>query len=315
MEVKGLGTHKRAAFGENPRNTGLLNLADALREFAVQRLIQRLLEIKGKSSEMSCVKFYAILDTGLAYGPEQINPSTGWTGEMCVLAIRQRQSRAFVHYEGYNFSGNLLMSGEPYPSRTMLSKNFYDFRQLLTEFGISCEITPLALFAESEEERLNPKALDDLQGMWNIQADAALSHLMDFSDYYVLPYSNLEHWRMGLGVVRDSLTLERSSVHEMLFKSKRLLETVYGTSDPEKAKEIQKKQLADFSKNKKFLEACSNVTKDEEPQVIPGKPKFCMCWFMELDDSEMSQWALAGGNGIRGKALLNLIEEWLPKKG
>ena len=34
----------------------------------------------------------------------------------------------------------------------------------------------------------------DVSGQWNLQADAALTHFMDFSDYYVLPESCLPSW-------------------------------------------------------------------------------------------------------------------------
>ena len=63
LDVKGLGTHKDAAYGENKKNTGLLNLADALRELAMQRLIERIAQLEGE--DWSTVKFYALIDTGL----------------------------------------------------------------------------------------------------------------------------------------------------------------------------------------------------------------------------------------------------------
>ena len=46
---------------------GLLNLADALKELAVQRLLQRLAELRGES--WTTVRYYALLDTGLHYVP------------------------------------------------------------------------------------------------------------------------------------------------------------------------------------------------------------------------------------------------------
>ena len=38
------------------------------------------------------------------------------------------------------------------------------------------------------------ECLSDVSGQWNLQADAPLTHFMDFSDYYVLPESCLPSW-------------------------------------------------------------------------------------------------------------------------
>jgi hypothetical protein len=106
LDIKGVGTHRDAAVSENPRNSGLLSLADALREFALQRLIQRLSLCQPDEQQPSAwntVKFYAILDTGLKYADGFVNPATGLKNERCVLAVRQAQSRAFVNYNGYAF--------------------------------------------------------------------------------------------------------------------------------------------------------------------------------------------------------------------
>jgi len=102
LDVKGIGTHVMADISSE-KVTGLLGLADALRELAFQRLVQRLLDLEGFSDVMGTVPYYAIIDTGLVYSG--INPATGWTGESCVLLVRRRQSRLFDSYQGMNFSG------------------------------------------------------------------------------------------------------------------------------------------------------------------------------------------------------------------
>jgi hypothetical protein len=86
LDVKGIGVHIKSAFTKSTKNTGLLNYADALREFGLQRLVQRLADLEEQTWQTT--KFYAILDTGMTYSG--INPATGWKDEKCVLCVRQR---------------------------------------------------------------------------------------------------------------------------------------------------------------------------------------------------------------------------------
>eukprot|EP00746_Dinoflagellata_sp_MGD_P040697 gnl/MRDRNA2_/MRDRNA2_19831_c0_seq1.p1 gnl/MRDRNA2_/MRDRNA2_19831_c0~~gnl/MRDRNA2_/MRDRNA2_19831_c0_seq1.p1 ORF type:complete len:456 (-),score=67.82 gnl/MRDRNA2_/MRDRNA2_19831_c0_seq1:511-1827(-) len=127
IEAKGIGTHIDGSI-ENPKTTGLLNLADALREVAFQRLLQRLAEIEGE--EWSTVKYYGIIDTGIQY--HLTNPSTGWENERCVLLIRQPQSRLLDDYDGFNFSGVA-------PASVLASGHGAAMKRLMQKYGISAE--------------------------------------------------------------------------------------------------------------------------------------------------------------------------------
>eukprot|EP00439_Symbiodinium_sp_Y106_P010715 s9657_g1.t1 len=148
-----------------------------IRELAFQRLVQRLLDLEGFSDVMGTVPYYAIIDTGLVYSG--INPATGWTGESCVLLVRRRQSRLFDSYQGMNFSGVC-------PDDVHSQGLGRELRRVLHGWGVSAEFEPRAVFHgtdSSEDEAL----LRDQSGTWNLQADAACTHFMDFSDFYVLP--------------------------------------------------------------------------------------------------------------------------------
>lgn len=46
LDVKGIGVHIKSDFTKSTKNTGLLNYADALREFGLQRLVQRLADLE-----------------------------------------------------------------------------------------------------------------------------------------------------------------------------------------------------------------------------------------------------------------------------
>ena len=205
IEAKGIGTHEEANFGASTKNTGMLSLADALRELCYQKLVQRIIELEELDDEFCCVQFYGLLDTGLKYVGE--NPATGWKGERCVLAVRQRQSRAFCSYGGYNFSGVLLMTGEEQPPPSITTGAGYKLRKALIKYGISAEITPQAPFSQSLAE-----ALENRTGNWNLQADANLSHFMDFSDFYGLPDSPLSDWRISETCFRDCWTLSSTQI-------------------------------------------------------------------------------------------------------
>jgi len=54
--------------------------------------------------------------------------------------------------------------------------------------------------------------------------------------------------------------------------------------------------------------------REKTGKIVCGPPKFCMCWFMELDDSKMAKWALSGGEGEKGKVILDRIDEWIGKE-
>ena len=106
-----VGTHKCSNHGANPRNTGLLNLADGLREFAIQRLVQRLADLEGQ--QWGTVRFYGLLDTGLQY--KGVNPATGWTNERCLPP----NCRSFmVHFAG----GPCCSTLGPHPRHPMLAR-------------------------------------------------------------------------------------------------------------------------------------------------------------------------------------------------
>ncbi|CAK9020083.1 unnamed protein product [Durusdinium trenchii] len=289
LDVKGLGTHKRAAISE--KVTGLLGLADALRELCFQRLIQRLFDLEGGEA-MGTVPYYAIIDTGLTYSG--INPATGWTGERCVLLVRQRQSRLFDSYDGMNFSG---VCPDPVhangPGRRM--------RQMLHSWGVSAEFEPRALWHEDVETML-----EDQTGIWNLQVDATCTHFMDFSDYYVLPESPLPAaWCMSEDALRRAFTLERTPTVERALAMPTLSARLWGHEDKEKAREAYDTLRKQLSQEKELRDAASVV---EEGLIQPMKPKYCMCWFMELDDSPMSRWCLETAREVTtGKCFTDIL--------
>ncbi len=82
--------------------------------------------------------------------------------------------------------------------------------------------------------------LENLNGLWNIQADSVVQNLMDFSDYFTLPFSPLHPaWRMSEDAVHRACMLEAregTDFHRALFASPHRLQQVFGTSDVAAAK-------------------------------------------------------------------------------
>jgi len=289
LDVKGVGTHKLADTS-HPKVTGLLNYADAIRELIFQRLIQRIIELEGKQHCVRTVKFYAMIDTGLSY--KGVNPATGWKNEKCVLSVRQRNSRILDSYDGFNFSGVC-------PLQILKKGAGKELRRLLIKYGVSAEFFPRALLhftKDSDGVSLPINAsgglIDDLEGVWNLQCDATGSTFMDFTDFYVLPNSPLPKvFRMTESALRDCIYLERKPFVELVLASPKLRERIFEEKTEEGARKKYLSGLAKLSKDPKMIEAAHKV--DEKGIIKPNKPKYCMCWFMELDDSDMTNWGMS----------------------
>jgi len=96
FDVKGCGTSELQK--EFPANaTGLLCLGDALKEVTMERLIRE--RVLKDSPHYGTVKHFAIIDVGLQYGDNVINPATGWTGDRCVLLVREAVARLSGSYD------------------------------------------------------------------------------------------------------------------------------------------------------------------------------------------------------------------------
>ena len=51
--------------------------------------------------------------------------------------------------------------------------------------------------------------------------------------------------------------------------------------------------------------------------IVPGKPKYCMVWAMETDDSEVGKWILEMNDSWKGgkiQEVLDFINSKLPMK-
>ncbi|CAE8609462.1 unnamed protein product, partial [Polarella glacialis] len=74
-----------------------------------------------------------------------------------------------------------------------------------------------------------------------------------------------------------------------------------------------------LSQQKELRDAAASVEQDTG-LIRPMKPKYCMCWFMELDDSEVSRWCMETAKevatchslGSSTRDWLQQIEAWLP---
>ena len=100
-------------------------------------------------------------------------------------------------------------------------------------------------------------------------------------------------------------------------ESPNLCKRIFGTEDKNEAQIEYKRRLAELSKVEKIVEGAGKLIDDPETGekiIQPAPPKYCQCWFMELDDSPFSKWALDLGNNITGRDLLTKIDENLPER-
>ena len=68
-----------------------------------------------------------------------------------MLTVRQRQSRSFVAYDGFNFSGVLSLFDMP----RQVYGAIWDFRECMIRHGVSSEFHPRALVLAADQVRLD----------------------------------------------------------------------------------------------------------------------------------------------------------------
>jgi hypothetical protein len=365
IDVKGVGTHTDADIS-SPHVTGLLCLADALRELGMQRLLQRVLDSECGDSHLagdhsatarpSTVALYGIIDTGLTYAG--INPATGWRNERCVLLLRQRQSRVVAEYECMSFSGNLpagkraTTPGEPAAI----------FRRALLRHGLSCETFPSAIVADALVEGsavANGEAVEScdhgtmldrlvasttVASRGNVQCDAAARFFMDTSDYYAHDAIAIGEgvrslpafWRMSSSALVDALCLGPRGELNVAAASRiaaRALPLPAASSPSATAAppidEWARARRRHLAASKPAIREGVAVWETGSASMTPAqaKPKYCMCWAMELDDSPFATWcadtalayvkhvALTGSSGAKellGNTILHVIDANLP---
>ena len=141
-----------------------------------------------------------------------------------------------------------------------------EVRRTLIRHGVSAETYPTAPFyIASGQDPLSEEALTNLTGDWNLQADATLSHLMDFSDYFVHPWSQTvdeTFWRQSQKAFNNAVCLERPQVLERVLACPALCEKVFGTNDPIEAKQRHAEMLYELSQDPKYVKSASQVNKD-----------------------------------------------------
>lgn len=141
----------------------------------------------------------------------------------------------------------------------------------------------------------------------------------------VLPDARLPAaWRMSDGAVRDAFVLERTQFFDHVVAAPHLAKRLFGVTAPEAVEAARLKRHRELSLLASYVgsrAACTRVrtrctspnahlcaaaceciihrvkaaagdrrAKDDESLMARGKPVTCQCWFMELDDSAMSQW-------------------------
>eukprot|EP01127_Copromyxa_protea_P005652 TRINITY_DN1551_c0_g1_i3.p1 TRINITY_DN1551_c0_g1~~TRINITY_DN1551_c0_g1_i3.p1 ORF type:complete len:558 (+),score=100.24 TRINITY_DN1551_c0_g1_i3:29-1702(+) len=293
IEVKGGGTSILQPKFER-KACGFLSLVDSLKEFAYQKLIQSIADKQRIDSDekWGTVGYYAILDTGLKFKDDKQNPATGYKGDRCSLCVRQRQSRVVS-------SPDEVVYYSVVRHHQQATKRGSALRKALNSVHLSSEQLPMSLTGKSLLE------LDkELEGNWNIQADASFSHLVDFSHWFVLPSSPLpEVWKISEEAVRNAFKLGGEFLG--LFDFPAITKLVFNTEDVEKAKKLLEDEKEDL------IQRFGNVG-----EFGRKKPALSWSWFLEVDDSQVMSWAYEKGFTFQGKAeeeeVMNLIKSWLP---
>jgi len=290
ISVKGNGTQKNAT-DFTVKENGLLSMVDAFKEFCMQKLIQRIAEIN--NTPWRTVQTYAIIDIGIKIKDGLENPGTGYIGERFGLTIRQAHSRFVSAYDEPCFFSVVTDESQKHPFAM-------SFKKTLLSYGLTSEQEPVG-------EILHHDILSQIEKNetdWNIQSDATMCRMVDFSQYYALPNSPLNPvWKVSKKAILKGIKAGRALRH--FIKNPEICKEWFGTSDEAEINKIMSKSKEELAKEfGKF--------------VGDTKPKFSWSWFLETDDSEISKWSFEMGYKYNGKAesleLISKINEWLPKK-
>ena len=273
--TKGCGTQKYATDFTKKEN-GLLSMVDAFKEYAFQKLIQRISEITQKDvikeKRWGTIQSYAIIDIGLRTKPGLVNPGTGYSEERYGLTIRQANCRYVCGPDDPAFYSVVNLDCQ-------LKKQFKEFKNAMIDFGITSEQEPKGeILNMSTSDRIN-----DMDTEWNIQADSSGYRIVDFSQYYALPKSCLNSfWKMSETAMIKGIKLGWS--WKYVLSKKEIAKAWFGTDDEKLIKESVDKER----------ESCKKII------TLVGclgmkKPQYCWSWFLEVDDSEVGKWAFDKG--------------------
>ena len=276
IDVKGVGTTKLQKYFD-PKACGFLSQVDAMKEFAYEKLINKVLQ--NSKSEFSTVGTYAIIDTAIRFGENVADPATGYKGDRCVLLLRQRTSRLVA-------APDTVVYYSVAETSQLQSSRGAELRKALYAYGISSEQDPWAFLCSLSTDLTSE---DSLKGDWNIQTDATFDKLVDFSHFYVFPSSRLVSWRMSMDAL--SMALRLGAPHLSTFSIPKLCNLAFSTEDPEEAKVLYE------SEKPKLQERFQ-----EFGQVGLRKPTFSWSWFLEVDDSLVMSWAMEQGMHFSGDA-------------
>eukprot|EP00928_Gymnodinium_smaydae_P040498 TRINITY_DN27459_c0_g3_i2.p1 TRINITY_DN27459_c0_g3~~TRINITY_DN27459_c0_g3_i2.p1 ORF type:complete len:147 (-),score=30.61 TRINITY_DN27459_c0_g3_i2:275-715(-) len=119
--------------------------------------------------------------------------------------------------------------------------------------------------------------------------------------------------------VADAFALERPGASALLVDAPKLSKALLQSSSPEETHARLEERRAQLSKSERHRKAAASFQPDGS--IARCKPKYCMCWFMELCDSDVTTWALSEaerlGKMLMGKKrvrppVFETIDAWLP---
>lgn len=303
LDVKGGGT-AAAAHIDDAKASGFLSYCDALKELAFERLFARMAALDG--AEWSTISTVAIIDCGFRYRADVKAPATGYKGDRCVLTVRLGQSRLVAspgEFCYYSTSNAGQLSHPRY--RAIL--------RTLNKFGVSSERQPQAVIRPDGPLDVDRATAEEVaEGDWNLQSDATLTHLVDFSHWYALPESPLpEVWKLSEEALVAALQCKGPATVP-LFERPHLMLRVFGTEERAAAEAEYARRLPAL--RERWGAICSGTIGERAT-----KPKNSWSWFLETDDSHVMTWAETLGlddsadreDATQGR-ILGTIDSWLP---
>jgi hypothetical protein len=250
--------------------------------------LQRISEISNKKNktQWGTIKYLAVIDSGIRFKKDVANPATGYIGDKCVLVVRQPNSR-FVSSED-----EVVYYSVADQDRIFSSQILRQVVEDLIEWGISSEQFPTSLLGSESDFK---------KGDWNIQCTAKETHLIDFSQYFVLPHSKLsKEWKMSDEAL--SLSLKAGFQFNSLSTNDQLFQKAFGSNFKEKTviwNAFISEQFPILTERFKHLGKFGLC-----------KPAYCWSWFLEMDDSLITKMGFQ--SDLEWQKSIKFIDSCLP---
>lgn len=310
INIKGLGTELIAP-NLTEKENGLLSMIDAIKEYSFEKLINKTFYNKSWGT----VGTYGIIDLNIKFKNNAINKATSFIGEKCCLVVRQCSGRLVSSQ--YEYAYYSVATSE------IIEKYLKDCIIDLNSFNLTSEQFPSLILSKyieylDKNKSKNSEKIKKIEQLkeniceWNIQTDVTSNKLIDFSQYYFVPFLIDEKIKklfdlfiMTNKAFVDGLICHKESYKLLLNDEDFLLfinENIILESKDGKKEDVNKEYI--FNRKEILVKKYGDIV------TKMNKSNHSWSWFLEIDDSKINDISsdIGGNNNIK-------VDEYLSKFG